>query len=958
MDICSRNEKLAIRRPAILVALALLLCSCKSTPPESMVTPPAGSKPPATTQQSSQPMRGIWLATVSRLDWPPVSSVNNSNPTSRARVQQQAMIDKLDHLQRLGINTVFFQVKPDGTALWPSKILPWSDLMTGKIGENPGYDPLQFMLDEAHKRGMKVHAWFNPYRVSVNTKPGTIRELNSTLSQQPASVYVQHRDWIRTSGDRFVLDPGIPEVQDWITSIVAEVVSRYPVDGVQFDDYFYTESPGSRLNDNETYRKYGGAFASNFALSKVSAEGKVYYLALVRDASVEMAQKEQTRQLIIAVDHLDRPVIVLDPERHIVQCNRAFTEMFGYCINEASGMQPDTLLNIPEFPADNRIRLQQLLWKTARDQDEFLLLTRTGEKIWIKASISPVYDVLAHLQNLVMTFSDITEERQIRQLEGNILAAMCSSPPFHEMGEIICRNIESVLNESHVSLFALRNGMPIHWASSSHGAEVQNAQSWSATIRQRDGAPAGILQIKTSSGAETSAFIERVADISQHMAALALEQEKSRQHIEQLIQFDPMTGLPNRNNLHNYLDDLVDKAVSPVVYLIGVDHIQDVIDSLGYAWADQALLEVVNRFREKLKPDQYLCRIEGASFVLVSLENDVSNITQIADELRNVVSKPIMIDDKPFPLTLSIGISYDVGKNRDYLLSTAHNAMDFIRKNGGNGWQFFSPAMNEMVKERLVLGAALKEAISNNQLKLVYQPQIFAETGELYGIEALARWYDPLHGHVPPSRFIPLAEEIGEIENIGRWVIAEACRQLAEWRSQNIHIPALSVNLSALHFRSNQLPNQVSDAMHAWGIDGHQLTVEITESMMMEHDTEIFKRIQILRDMGIGLSVDDFGTGFSGLSRLVSLPVTEIKIDKSFVDRCLTEKRILALLEAITSIGQSLNLTVVAEGVETKEQFEMLRKIHCRVIQGYFFSRPLPAEEIPGWMSSVLPLKI
>ena len=488
--------------------------------------------------------------------------------------------------------------------------------------------------------------------------------------------------------------------------------------------------------------------------------------------------------------------------------------------------------------------------------------------------------------------------------------------------------------------------------------QVQNAQSWSATIRQRDGAPAGILQIKTSSGAETSAFIERVADISQHMAALALEQEKSRQHIEQLIQFDPMTGLPKRNNLHNYLDDLVDKAVSPVVYLIGVDHIQDVIDSLGYAWADQALLEVVNRFREKLKPDQYLCRIEGTQFVLVSLENDVSNITQIADELRNVVSKPIMIDDKPFPLTLSIGISYDVGKNRDYLLSTAHNAMDYIRKNGGNGWQFFSPAMNEMVKERLVLGAALKEAISNNQLKLVYQPQIFAETGELYGIEALARWHDPQHGHVPPSRFIPLAEEIGEIENIGRWVIAEACRQLAEWRSQNIHIPALSVNSSALHFRSNQLPNQVSDAMHAWGIDGHQLTVEITESMMMEHDTEIFKRIQILRDMGVGLSVDDFGTGFSGLSRLVSLPVTEIKIDKSFVDRCLTEKRILALLEAITSIGQSLNLTVVAEGVETKEQFEMLRKIHCRVIQGYFFSRPLPAEEIPGWMSSVLPLKI
>lgn len=328
MDICSRNKKLTIRRPAILVALALLLCSCKSTPPESMVTPPAGSKPPATTQQSSQPMRGIWLATVSRLDWPPVSSVNISNPTSRARVQQQAMIDKLDHLQRLGINTVFFQVKPDGTALWPSKILPWSDLMTGKIGENPGYDPLQFMLDEAHKRGMKVHAWFNPYRVSVNTKPGTIRELNSTLSQQPASVYVQHRDWIRTSGDRFVLDPGIPEVQDWITSIVAEVVSRYPVDGVQFDDYFYTESPGSRLNDNETYRKYGGAFASKAdwrrnntqqLIAKVSHTLK----ALSRESNLVLA-----RQACGVTDHTIRSVPI--PEARQPMTNPTLTPVDGW----------------------------------------------------------------------------------------------------------------------------------------------------------------------------------------------------------------------------------------------------------------------------------------------------------------------------------------------------------------------------------------------------------------------------------------------------------------------------------------------------------------------------------------------------------------------------------------------------------------------------------------------------
>nr|WP_074388337.1 glycoside hydrolase family 10 protein [Buttiauxella brennerae] len=248
-----------------LVVAALLLASCSSTPPKSLVTPLSpGAKNPITgkTPQTQESVRGIWLATVSRLDWPPLASVNPANSATRISQQQEALKAKLDKLKELGINTVFFQIKPDGTALWPSKILPWSDVLTGKIGEDPGYDPLQFMLDEAHKRGIKVHAWLNPYRVSTNTKPSTVAELNNTLSNQPPSVFVLHRDWIRTSGDRYVLDPGIPEVRDWVTSIVAEVVTRYPIDGVQFDDYFYTESPGFTLNDNQTFKKYGAEFNS------------------------------------------------------------------------------------------------------------------------------------------------------------------------------------------------------------------------------------------------------------------------------------------------------------------------------------------------------------------------------------------------------------------------------------------------------------------------------------------------------------------------------------------------------------------------------------------------------------------------------------------------------------------------------------------------------------------------
>jgi len=242
----------------------LLLASCASEPPKSLVTPfPSPTKPPVPAKPAAQtePVRGVWLTTVSRLDWPPISSVTAS-PALRIRQQQQALTAKLDKLHSLGINTVFFQVKPDGTALWRSRILPWSDTLTGNIGQDPGYDPLQFILDEAHKRGMKVHAWFNPYRVSTNTKPATVTALNNTLQLQPASVFVLHRDWIRTASDRFVLDPGIPAARDWITSIVAEVVSNYAIDGVQFDDYFYTETAASPLNDSATFRQYGAGFAS------------------------------------------------------------------------------------------------------------------------------------------------------------------------------------------------------------------------------------------------------------------------------------------------------------------------------------------------------------------------------------------------------------------------------------------------------------------------------------------------------------------------------------------------------------------------------------------------------------------------------------------------------------------------------------------------------------------------
>lgn len=233
----------------LLMAVLLAVSGCSKKPEPEKISPPASS------------MRGVWLATALGLDWPPATSLKTQNAEERIRLQQQGLTDALDDMVKTGINTVFFQVKPDGTALWRSDILPWSNVLTGVVGKNPGYDPLAFMLREAHKRGIKVHAWLNPYRVSMDAKPQTADVLNHTLMSSPASVYALHPDWIRTAGDRFVLDPGLPEVRNWITSIVEEIVKNYDVDGIQFDDYFYYETPQSPLDDERTYREYGKGFS-------------------------------------------------------------------------------------------------------------------------------------------------------------------------------------------------------------------------------------------------------------------------------------------------------------------------------------------------------------------------------------------------------------------------------------------------------------------------------------------------------------------------------------------------------------------------------------------------------------------------------------------------------------------------------------------------------------------------
>lgn len=252
----SSDNKMAMAYPLVIVLCLEFLTGCtyKCNQPAQLPTLPKSDHQEAD-------IHGVWLATVYGLDWPSSSTLSTQTNQFRIQKQKRALTDKLDNLVRIGINTVFFQVKPDGTALYNSDLLPWSEVLTGMTGQYPGYDPLAFMLEEAYKRGLKVHAWLNPYRVAMNASPETATALKATLRSSPASVYALHPDWIRIANSRFVLDPGLPEVRNWIVSVVTELVRNYPVDGIQFDDYFYYETPDSQLDDDAAYRLYGHGFA-------------------------------------------------------------------------------------------------------------------------------------------------------------------------------------------------------------------------------------------------------------------------------------------------------------------------------------------------------------------------------------------------------------------------------------------------------------------------------------------------------------------------------------------------------------------------------------------------------------------------------------------------------------------------------------------------------------------------
>ncbi|EUB99676.1 diguanylate cyclase/phosphodiesterase with GAF sensor [Rhizobium sp. CF080] len=502
-------------------------------------------------------------------------------------------------------------------------------------------------------------------------------------------------------------------------------------------------------------------------------------------------------------------------------------------------------------------------------------------------------------------------------------------------------------------------------------ADVQSKAFHEAVRRTgtKSGAALPLLSQNQAAGvllflsAEIGTFTPEFVDLLQRLAAnvsfalegfdRADEKEKAEERIKYLATHDTLTDLPNRAMFNQLLGFSMQEARRYerhcAVLFIDLDRFKIINDTLGHAAGDALLIEVARRLRSGVRKGDVVARLGGDEFVI--LLNEITEIQHVATIARNLlasVSKTMDLGGHECGVTASIGIAMfpEDGDNEQTLMKNADIAMYLAKQEGKNDIRFFSTEIATQSVDRLMLEAGLRHALDRNQFCLHYQPKLDVVTGRIAGVEALLRWNHPELGMLPPMRFIPLAEETGLIVAIGRWVLKTACAQNMAWQRQGLPPLSMAVNVSPRQFLDENLLRDIDDVLAATGMNPNLLQIEITESMVMLNVDRAIQLLDSIQSRGVRLAIDDFGTGYSSMSLMKQFPIDTIKIDRSFVRDLPHGSEDKAITQAIIAMGKALGLTVVAEGVETKEQSAFLTQNACDEIQGFLFSKPVPSEDI------------
>ena len=435
-----------------------------------------------------------------------------------------------------------------------------------------------------------------------------------------------------------------------------------------------------------------------------------------------------------------------------------------------------------------------------------------------------------------------------------------------------------------------------------------------------------------------------------------LENEKKEFFL--MARTDSLSGLANRNSLQEFLDRLIPTAKRKkeefAFLFLDLDHFKTINDSLGHNIGDELLQKISGILKKVLRPNDFIARVGGDEFVLI-IQDFKSNLelTNIIKRVHKQLSKPWVIQTHPVETTCSIGIAIfpQDGKDQISLMKSADIAMYEAKKHGRNQYHFFTKELNDKLLKIINLNKQMRIALKNGDYQLFYQPKVCLKDSKIIGVEALIRWIDKEKGFIPPSDFIPLAEENDFIIELGDWIVEEALNQYLDWKNKGIDI-VMSINISAKQFLQNRFAENLIEKINSKKIEPNRIILELTEYILIDQNNSVYSTLRKLNEFGVSISLDDFGTGYSSLSYLKKYPIDYLKIDKSFIDdSCNSQGKVF--IETIVKMGQTLNMKIVAEGVETQEQVEYLKSISCNLYQGYYFSKPIKAKELEEFYKSL-----
>ncbi|KRD26212.1 diguanylate cyclase [Acidovorax sp. Root267] len=710
------------------------------------------------------------------------------------------------------------------------------------------------------------------------------------------------------------------------------------------------------------------------------------------------------------MDASDNAIVMSDSARHVVYVNEGFTRLFGFSPTEVLGKYLSDVLLGPHSDPGLLGEIRDGIHKQGVFHVETLLYSKAGQPRWVAMMINASDEASGGPGGTITVLTDITLTKMHEVLQKRVLEGMVNELPLADLMTLVCREVERIAPEVTASILAVDergllrplaapglplaisqalDGAPIGPRAGSCGAAAFRGEPvavtdiatdplwadyralfessgmracWSSPICDHTGKVIGTFAFYFREPRGPDALHHRLVDVCLHLCALAIERNATRERIHQLAFFDELTGLPNRamfrSSAARALASLRQDNHPGALLFIDLDRFKQINDIQGHAAGDALLCEVAKRLTQCLRARDLIGRLAGDEFVLLLSECTTEQAVQTAHRMLQEMARPMDIHGQAHVCHASIGIAMfpEDGDAIDTLLRHADQAMVQAKSDHRHSLQLFSAEMNRRAQERAALERALRQALADRCLSLHYQPQVLSiAPGTLHGVEALARWQHPEWGMVPPTRFIPVAEEAGLIHQLTLWLLDEACAQLSTWRAAGHSVPCVAVNLSGRSFHQAEFAQQVCDALERHGLSTDDVLLEITESVMMDARPVTLANIEALHNKGFKLSLDDFGTGYSSLSYLHRLPISELKLDMAFVQDLTTSPTARALTVSVLSIAHSLGMVVVAEGVETSGQQQWLQAHGCPVMQGYLFGKPMPPDELEAWLGAQVP---